>query len=67
MRTNLQTTYVLLERGIEDKQLVEEINKVIIDLKIRSTKEVVRRFPMLNELKQGLDREILMEEMNGLY
>ena len=58
MNTPKSTTYVLLEKGSEDVALYNEINQIFIRLKIQSTKEAVRLYPKLVELKQRLRDEI---------
>ena len=63
MQTNNQTTYIFLERGVEDKQLHNELNRLIRDLKIASVKEFVSRYPKLYELKQGLAKEVEEQKM----
>ena len=62
MRTSTQTTYILLERGIEDKALWFELNKLISDLKVASLKEFVKKYPLLYELKHNLKLELDAQE-----
>ena len=59
MKTSAQTTYVLLERGYEDKGLLEEINKMFIAIKISPlTKEAIKKYPHLSELRHLLRLEV---------
>ena len=64
MKTKAQTTYVLLERGVEDKGLLNEIMEVFAALKISPyTFEAHKKYPYLTELRQGLEREVKGEEI----
>jgi len=62
MYTSSQTTYILLEKGVEDIQLYNELNKLIFELRIASVKELITRYPKLYELKQGLAKELEEQE-----
>ena len=62
MKTSSQTTYILLESGLEDRLLLAEINKIIADLKIKSIKIFIEHFPMLSELRYGLEIECGVRE-----
>lgn len=50
-------THVFLERGTEDLQLLSEIHKITAATGITGRKEFVRKYPKLNELRQGLEAE----------
>ena len=58
MKSKTQTTYILLESGVEDKALWVELNKIIAELKIKSIKTFIKRYPLINELKTNLKIEI---------
>ncbi len=58
MKSSSQTTYILLERGSEDRALWEELHKVVVRLKISSVRDFITEFPMLHELKHNLKREL---------
>ena len=58
MRSKAQTTYILLERGIEDRALWVEINKIVAELKIGSIKTFIKKYPLINELKNNLKIEL---------
>ena len=57
MRTRSMTTYILLDKGTEDEKLFHEILAVISRLGM-SAKEMITNYPMLYELKQGLEKEV---------
>ena len=63
MQTKAQTTYILLERGVEDKALWYELNSIIAALKIKSIAEFIVRYPTLNELKYNLKGELDSQEI----
>lgn len=58
MRTESQTTHILLERGVEDRALWYELNSIIAALKINSIKDFIIKYPLLNELKHNLKIEL---------
>ena len=58
MRSKTQTTYILLERGTEDRDLWIELNKIIAESKIKSIKTFIIKYPLLNKLKDTLKQEI---------
>ena len=57
MRTGTQTTFIFLERGSEDMQLLKELNKITAATGISSIKEFIKTYPMIHELKYGLQQE----------
>ncbi len=57
MKTGKRTTYILLERDVEDEQLRKEINRVFAVVPEEETREIARKYPKLLELKQALDKE----------
>ena len=58
MKTNLSTTYILLERGSEDVLLVKEIESVIDRAGMFVvSKEAIKRYPKLMELLDKLKQE----------
>lgn len=62
MKTGRRTTYILLERGDEDRRLKQELDIVFSKLGIASSIEMVKKFPMLMALRQGLSDELKSEE-----
>ena len=63
MRSGIQTTYILLERGFEDRQLREELHKVIAKAKLEiSTKEFVVEYPILHNFMYNLRIELDKQE-----
>jgi hypothetical protein len=61
MNTNSKTTYILLDRGTEDKELLGDINRIFSDLGEPSIKNIAVRYPKLLEFKQYLQDEVEME------
>jgi len=57
MKTGNQTTYILLDRGTEDMELLAEINRIIVATGIQGSKEFVQKYPCIHELKLGLIAE----------
>ena len=57
MKTNQRTTYILLERGVEDVELLKNIRDVFEATEMKGAKSLVRYFPVLYELKQELEKE----------
>ena len=62
MRTNKRTTYILLERGDEDQRLKIELDRVFAALGIMSQIELVKKYPLMVQLRQALADEIRDEE-----
>jgi hypothetical protein len=62
MQTTTQTTYIMLERGVEDRALWEEINKITVVLKTESIKSFIKEYPLLYELKLNLKDELDTQE-----
>ena len=58
MNTGRRTTYILLERGDEDMLLLQEIHKISAATGIQSIHEFVKKYPMIQQLKQGLIDEM---------
>lgn len=61
MKSNRNTTYILLDRGSEDVRLYHELLKIqskITGLGYKSGKEFIKEFPVFTELRQGLCDEI---------
>jgi len=57
MRTGNRTTYILLERGTEDMELLAELHKITAATKINGIREFAEKYPRILELKQGLEDE----------
>lgn len=57
MKTKKQITYIILERGTEDIELWNELNKIIAELKIKSYKNFAKKYPLIYELKNNLKAE----------
>jgi len=57
MRSGCETTYIMLDRGCEDVDLLHDIRRVIVDLKIEGLKEAIERYPDLMRLKALLIEE----------
>lgn len=66
MKTKSQMTYILLEKGEEDKSLYLDILKVMRDLKIPSFSDAVKSYPALMELKQCLYDELHNQEITDI-
>jgi len=62
MRTNTQTTSILLQRGSEDRALWVELNKIVADLKYKSVRDFIKKYPLINELKYNLKVELDAED-----
>ena len=62
MKSGSKTTYILLERGIEDVDLVNDIRRVIVDLKIKGLKEALKRYPTLIRFQLELIDEVRAED-----
>jgi len=58
MNTNSKTTYILLDRGVEDKELLNDINRIFSDIGVSSIKDIAIRYPRLLELKHQLQDEV---------
>lgn len=58
MKSNKSTTYILLERGVEDMQLYDELLKIQSKMGYKSDKDFTKEFPKFTELRQGLRDEI---------
>ena len=54
MKTGNRTTYILLERGTEDMELLAELHKITAATGIQGVREFAEKYPRLLELKQGL-------------
>jgi hypothetical protein len=54
MKTGNRTTYILLERGTEDIQLLDELCKITDEI---GTRELAEEYPSILGLKQGLEAE----------
>ena len=61
MKSSAQTTYILLERGFEDRQLWEELQRVVARSKLGS-RDFILEYPMLHELKYNLKIELDKQE-----
>lgn len=57
MNTSSQTTYILLDRGTEDLALLAELNRITAATGIPNIKEFIEKYPMIHELKLGLEAE----------
>ena len=55
MRTKGQTTYVLLERGVEDVELVDELTRLLGEGSIYANYE---KYPTVVALMQGVRNEV---------
>ena len=61
MKTNAKTTYILLEKGIEDVALYNEMLKIqtkIKEMGFKNGKAFIKAFPKFTELRQELYSEI---------
>ena len=59
MKTKAQTTYILLERGVEDKALYYELVRAMIICHKKITPlAFAEKFPKLTELRQSLRDEL---------
>ena len=56
MKTGEQTTYIFLERGVEDKKLYKELCKTMGGLS--GAKKFIKNCPLLFELRQKLGDEL---------
>ena len=54
MRAGKRTTYVLLEKGVEDEQLRKEIQMVFFLIGDGGLREIAKKYPKLLELKQAI-------------
>ena len=61
MKTGRQTTYILLERGDEDRRLYEEIDLIAKEAP-NGRRGFYEKFPMLTALRSGLRDEMTPEE-----
>ena len=57
MKTNMRTTFILLERGYEDVQMYAELRSILVP----TTLEIAKKYPKLLEVMQGLRDEIKHE------
>jgi len=57
MNTGIGTTYVLLDRGVEDVALLREINKMVAATGISWGREFAKKYPTILALKQALESE----------
>ncbi len=57
MKTGNKTTYIFLERGTEDMQLLAELHRITAATKISGLKEFADKYPLILELKQCLVNE----------
>lgn len=58
MNTGCQTTYILLDRGVEDKGIYREIEKIAYQHYGGITKKFAKEHPLLLKLYHGLRDEI---------
>ncbi len=61
MRTTHKTTYIFLERGSEDLELLLELNRIFYDLgggRMRGLDVAAKKYPKLFELREGLKKEV---------
>ena len=58
MKSKAQTTYILFDQETEVRALWTELNKIVAELKIKSIKTFIKKYPLLNELKDNLKLEI---------
>ena len=54
MKTGNRTTYILLDRGTEDMELLAELHKITAATGIQGSKEFISKYPRIQELKQAL-------------
>lgn len=55
MNTGNRTTYILLERGVEDIELLAELHKITAATNIlQGISKFAKEYPRIQELKQGL-------------
>ena len=57
MKTGNKTTYILLERGSEDLELLSELHKITAATGIQGIRELAEKYPRILELRQGLQSE----------
>ncbi len=57
MRGGAKTTYILMERGVEDMQLLAELHKMTSATGIKGSKEFIKTYPLIHELKCALQDE----------
>ena len=58
MISNKSTTYILLERGTEDVQLLNELYSLLKAADVKSIKSLASSYPLIEKLKWMLDDEI---------
>ena len=56
MNTGTKTTYILLERGVEDKALLKELIEIVGSN--YPTFEFIKQYPMIHELMFELRNEV---------
>ena len=57
MKTGQRTTYILLERGTEDMELLAELHTITAATGIQGIKEFFKKYPKIHELKCALQDE----------
>lgn len=62
MKTSKRTTYILLERDVEDIALLNDIRKFVARSGISSIKLFAHDYPKLCELMQALEYETKEQE-----
>ena len=58
MKTSMDITSIFLERGVEDKALLFELNEIIKELRIGSNKKFIKKYPLINDLRYSLKMEM---------
>lgn len=59
MKTNSNTTFILLERGVEDVALLRELRLLVAGhTGIATIRKFVQKYPKTHELMDGLKNEI---------
>lgn len=61
MRTTSRTTYILLDRGSEDRKLLDELESISRMLGVFKTMEQAKKYPLFMELMHGLREEVEKE------
>lgn len=63
MMSKTNSTYIMLEKGIEDLALYDEIDDLFSFSKIETYKEFIKKYPTLHDLKQTLRDELETTEL----
>ena len=61
-----ETTYILLERGTEDMELLAELHRITAATGIIGVREFIKKYPRIHELKQGLEADSYETRANAI-